>query len=116
MWVYTAPPSIPRVNPVNITAESVADPTKSGTAEVTIKPKIDKVTVTIQPDKADVLEDGEQEFTVTVEGTTDKCARIMSLSPSLGDIEPSGKKEGQWTYKAPEKIEKPTIVDHHCKE
>ena len=38
LWVYTAPQSIPIVNPVQITARSDADPTKSATTEVTIKP------------------------------------------------------------------------------
>ena len=109
VWAYTAPQSIPRDNPVKIIAESVADPTKSDTAEVTIKLPIDKVTVTIQPDKADVLAEGEQEFIVSVEGTTDKSV-TMSLSQPLGDIELSKKKQGQWTYKAPDKVEKPTEV------
>ena len=110
VWVYTAPQSIPRVNPVRITARSNADATISDTAEVTVIPQIDKVTVTIQPAKADVLVGGERDFTVTVEGIVDKSV-AMSLAPlGAGTIEPSKKMQGQWTYKAPGAIEKPTVV------
>ena len=113
VWAYKAPQSIPFVNPVQITAKSDADSTKSDTTEVTIKPLTDKVTVTIQPAKANILVGEEQEFTVTVEATADKSVE-MSLNPPVGagTVEPSKKKQGQWTYRAPTaKIEKKITVE-----
>src|SRR5207249_2845607 len=41
--LYTAPSTVPSPNPVTVKAVSVADPTKSGTAQVTVFPPIGMV-------------------------------------------------------------------------
>src|SRR5579859_1642016 len=64
--LYTAPLAIPSPPQVSITATSVADPTKSATASVTIIPP---VAVTITPATAQLVTGGHQQFTATVTGT-----------------------------------------------
>ena len=43
VWTYTAPKSVLAANTVAITAESVADPTQRGTADVTLLPKLKNI-------------------------------------------------------------------------
>jgi Fe-S cluster assembly iron-binding protein IscA len=64
--LYTAPNAVPNPPQVFVTATSVADPTKSGTATVTIVPP---VSVSVSPKTATVLAGGQQQFTATVAGT-----------------------------------------------
>jgi len=59
------------------------------------------VTVRIDPDKATAIPGGEVEFTVTVEGTTDKTVQMVLMPPKAGTITSSKDKPQIWTYKAP---------------
>ncbi len=65
--LYTAPSSVPSPPQVSVTATSVADPTKSATATVTVLPP---VAVTIVPAIVDVVTGAHQQFTATVANTT----------------------------------------------
>ena len=65
--LYTAPSSVPNPPQVFVTATSVADPTKSSTATVTIIPP---VAVSVAPTTAQILTGGHQQFTATVTNTT----------------------------------------------
>ena len=65
--LYTAPSTIPSPPQVSVTATSVADPTKSATASVTVIPP---VAVTISPTTVQLLTGGHQQFTATVTGTS----------------------------------------------
>jgi len=64
--IYTAPPAPPSPSLVLITATSVADSRKSGSATVTIATQI---AVNITPASAKVAVNGKQQFTATVTGT-----------------------------------------------
>jgi hypothetical protein len=65
---YGAPGVVPSPDLITVTATSVADTSKSGSAIVTILPP---VVVTISPAMAQVVRGGHQQFTATVTGTTD---------------------------------------------
>ena len=64
--LYTAPPTLPTPSYLNVVATSVADPTKSGSATVTI---VALVSVTITPTSATVITGGQQQFTASVSGS-----------------------------------------------
>jgi hypothetical protein len=74
---YAAPLSIPDPAQFPIAAQSVYDPTKSGSATITIVP----VGITVQPEPTnpDVPQTSQQPFNVTIEGTSDPNA-FWSLS------------------------------------
>ncbi len=65
--LYTAPSVVPKPPLVTLTATSAEDPTKSATAQLTITPP---VTVSISPVSAQVVVNGQQQFTATVTGST----------------------------------------------
>jgi Fe-S cluster assembly iron-binding protein IscA len=75
---YTAPSSVPSPAQVSVTVTSVADPTKSGTATVTIIPP---VSVSISPTTAQVLTGQHEQFTATVLNTSN-TAVTWSVSGS----------------------------------
>ena len=64
--LYTAPPTPPLPSYLNVVATSVADPTKSASATVTIVPL---VSLTISPVMATVITGGQQQFTASVSGS-----------------------------------------------
>jgi hypothetical protein len=64
--LYTAPPILPSPSFLNVVATSVADPTKSGSATVTI---VALISVTISPTTATVVTGGKQQFTASVSGS-----------------------------------------------
>lgn len=67
---YLAPSSLPTVNPVELTATSAADTSKSGTATVTISPK-QNIAVTVSPNYAFLsASSGTQRFVAKVSGTS----------------------------------------------
>ena len=65
--LYTAPSATPNPPFVTVTATSVADPTKSGTASIQVT---QKVGITISPTAATVVEGQTKQFTATVTGTS----------------------------------------------
>ncbi len=65
--LYTAPSSVPNPAQVFVTATSVADATKSSTASVTI---VAAVAVSVSPSLASVVTGKQQQFTATVQNTT----------------------------------------------
>jgi hypothetical protein len=65
--VYTAPATPPAQPSVTITAISVADPTRSGTATVHVTPAVPPVSVSVAPSAATLTSgSGTQAFTATV--------------------------------------------------
>ncbi len=76
--LYTAPANVPNPAQVSVTATSVADPAKSSAATVTVIPP---VVVSVSPVAAQVVAGGQQQFQVTVTGTTNKAVS-WSLSGS----------------------------------
>jgi len=71
---YVAPASVPATNPVNLTATSNADPSRSGTATISITSATGPVAVTISPPYAFMAPSSStpstQQFLATVTGTT----------------------------------------------
>lgn len=107
--LYTAPPAVPNPPTVTVTATSVADPTKSGTARITILAPPPPITVTVSPATADVQVGQTQQFTATVTGTPDTRVRwlvndVEGGSPTIGTITPSG------LYTAPQSVPVPPTV------
>ena len=66
--LYTAPVAVPNPADVAVTAVSVADPTKSDSATVTVT-ATPVITVTVAPKTANVQVNATQQFTATVTGT-----------------------------------------------
>jgi GH18 family chitinase len=80
--LYTAPASITSSQTVTVKATSVADPTKSATAAVTLTPP---VTVSLTPSSVSLLPSQNQTFTATVSGTSNTGV-TWSFSSALGGL------------------------------
>jgi len=68
--VYTAPATVPNPAKVTVIATSQADPTKSGSATVTVVSSATGIVVSVQPVTASVSDFRTQQFTAAVNGTT----------------------------------------------
>ena len=103
--LYTAPASVPSPPQVYVAARSVADPTKTSTATVTIVPP---VSVAVTPAAVQVVTGAQQQFTATVKNSTN-TAVTWSVSGSC-----SGAACGTITsgglYKAPAAVPNPALV------
>jgi hypothetical protein len=82
---YTAQSSITAQQSVRITATSVADPTKSASATVTLNPPAIAVSVSVSPLAVSLTPSQSQQFAATVSGTTNTGV-TWSLSPSVGTL------------------------------
>jgi len=84
--VYAAPAIINSSQTVNVTATSMADPTKSVTSVITLIPA---VIMSLSPSSANLEPGQTQQFTASVTGTTN-TAVTWSLSPAVGTIDSTG--------------------------
>jgi hypothetical protein len=82
--LYTGPGTAP--NPATVTAISQADPSKSASALVTVVIQA-PVNVTISPTSATVTTGGTQQFTATVQNTSNTA---VTWSATGGTVSPSG--------------------------
>ncbi len=104
--LYTAPGSVPAQPTVTVTAISVADPTKSDSASVTIS--LTPV-LTVNPLQATVVVGNQQQFTASISGLADQSV-TWSLSGTgcsgaqCGTIDTSG------LYTAPASVPSPATV------
>uniref|UniRef100_A0A372ITP8 Ig-like domain-containing protein n=2 Tax=Paracidobacterium acidisoli TaxID=2303751 RepID=A0A372ITP8_9BACT len=104
--LYTAPSTLPNPSLVNVTATSVADPTKSSTATVVLE---QQVAVTISPTSAQLGIGAAQQFSAKVTGTS-VSGVTWSVSGSgcagaaCGTINPGG------LYTAPDTVPNPAQV------
>lgn len=98
--LYTAPNPLPAANTATVRATSVADASKSATAEVTFTRS--GITVTITPSGGSVALGETQNFTATVEGTNDTSV-IWSVigGAAFGSITQAG------VYTAPSALPNP---------
>ena len=106
--LYTAPANVPNPSIVTVTAVSQADPTKSGSAQVTIVSST-TVAVNVSPSSAMVATSGTQQFTATVTGTSNTAVtwevnNITGGNSTVGTISSSG------LYTAPANVPNPSIV------
>src|SRR2546429_400579 len=88
--LYTAPAVVPNPATVTVTAVSQADPTKSASAQVTITPAA-VVSVTISPASATVGAGGTQQFTATVQNTSNTRSELARGGGGGGDGTRSGR-------------------------
>ncbi|MGB7846201.1 MAG: choice-of-anchor Q domain-containing protein [Candidatus Acidiferrum sp.] len=106
--LYTAPAVVPSPATVTVTAVSQADPTKSASAQVTITPTA-AVSVTISPTLATVVAGGTQQFTATVQNTSNTAVAwqvngVAGGNTTIGTISSSG------LYTAPAVVPSPATV------
>lgn len=91
---YVAPAALPSTNPVTVTAASVEDPTKSGTAEATV------FMIVITPTDPTLYYGQTQQFTATVTGLAGNP--VVQWSALMGQINSAG------LYSAPSEGTEPT--------
>lgn len=107
--VYTAPATVPSPAAVTVTAVSNADPTKSGSASVTIVAS-GGVSVSISPTAATVQTGATQQFTATVGNTTD-TAVIWEVNGNQGGNSITGTIDANGLYTAPASVPPtPTVI------
>ena len=82
--VYTAPASIAVAQNVTVKATSTADPTKSDSSTISLKPT---VTVTLTPSTTSLTASQTQQYTATVGGTSNGGVTWL-LSPAVGRSPP----------------------------
>jgi hypothetical protein len=97
--LYTAPGSVPAQPKVTVTAISVADPTKSDSASVTIS--LTPV-LTVNPPQANVVVGNQQPFTASISGLSNQSVN-WSVS-GTGSIDSNG------LYTAPASVPNPATV------
>jgi hypothetical protein len=86
--VYTAPASISFQQTVTLTATSKADPSKTATASLVLKPapvSTNEVSISVWPTGASLEGGQSSNFTATVTGTTNQAV-MWSMSPQVGTI------------------------------
>jgi len=104
--LYKAPAAVPNPALVVVTATSAADPTRSGTASVTIVPPVG---VTISPTTANVAVGGNQQFLATVSGSSN-TAVTWSVSGSGCTGAACGKVTSNGFYTAPATVPSPANI------
>jgi parallel beta-helix repeat protein len=104
--MYTAPASVPTPATVTVTAVSQADSTKSASTTVTILPAI---TVTISPLLPSVSVGGQQQFTATVQNTSN-TAVTWQVDGVTGGNTTTGTISAAGLYTAPTSVLTPTTV------
>ena len=84
---YTAPVTVETLQTILLTVASLADPSKTAQASITLTPSL-PTSISISPSQLTLPPSGTQQFTATVLGG--KAAVVWSLSPMVGNISPSG--------------------------
>ena len=103
---YTAPSSVPVPPTVTVTAISVADPTKSDSASVTIS--ITPV-LTVNPLQANVAVSNQQQFTASISGLSNQAAN-WSVSGTGCSGALCGTIDSNGLYTAPSSVPAPPTV------
>lgn len=110
---YLAPSALPATNPVELTATSAADASKSGTAAITITP-VQSVAVTISPNYAFVAPSpGTQRFFAYVSGTSNAAVTWTVASGVAGQGcagTPCGTINSNGVYSAPAAAPSPNSI------
>jgi len=104
--LYTAPATVPSPPSITVTATSVADPSKYGTASVTLIPT---VSVTVSPASIHVAPGAQQQFAATVAGTGNQVV-TWTLSGTGCSGVACGQITGTGLYTAPKTIPNPNVV------
>ena len=104
--LYTAPGTVPSPATVTVTAISVADPTKSNSASVTIS--LTPV-LSVNPPQATVVVTSQQTFTATISGLTDQSV-TWGVSGSGCSGATCGTIDASGLYAAPASVPNPPTV------
>lgn len=104
---YLAPRAIPSSNPATVQATSVADTTKSATAQITV---INHVVVSVQPGSVMLAPLAVQKFTASVLGTANQSVvwQVQGTGCATGGA--CGKVDPNGTYTAPSAAPSPDSV------
>ena len=106
--LYTAPSSVPSPSSVTVTAQSVADTSKSATAIVNITaPRA--ISVSVSPTTASMQVGQSQQFTATVSNTSN-TALTWSVNGTVGGDSTLGTISSTGLYTAPSSVPSPSIV------
>jgi len=92
--LYSAPQSAP-ASPVVVAAQSVADPSLSASAQVTVSATSAPISISVSPPSATVTGMNTEQFSATVSGTTNTAVRwsvngVSGGNSSLGTISANG--------------------------
>ena len=98
--LYIAPATISSTQAISVTATSVADPSRSATAVVTLNPPI---AVQVSPSAVSLTHDQTQQFAASVQNTPNPGVQ-WSIVPSVGSITATG------LYTAPSSISSPQSI------
>ncbi len=103
---YVAPGAIPAPNPVSVLAVSLADPSKSGSAQITV---INHVLVSVLPGSVTLAPLAVQQFTASVLGTSNQSVVWQVQGPgctggACGSVNSAG------TYTAPSLPPSPNVL------
>jgi hypothetical protein len=88
--VYTAPATVPNPAKVTVIATSQADPTKSGSATVTVVSSASGIVVSVQPATVSVSDFRRQQFTATVVGSSNTAVTWEVSKPTDANPTPGG--------------------------
>ena len=100
LGLYTAPASVPSPATVSVTATTVAAPTVSGSASVTITGPV-VISVTVNPSSSSVRVNRTRQFTATVNGSSNQS---VTWKATAGKISSTG------LYTAPATVPSPSTV------
>jgi hypothetical protein len=104
--LYTAPGSVPSPATVTVTAISVADPTKSDSASVTVS--LTPV-LSVDPLQATVVVANQQQFTATISGLTDQSVNWGVSGTGCSGAQ-CGTIDANGLYTAPASVPNPATV------
>ena len=107
--VYSAPSLVPSPATVTLTAVSAADPTRSGSAQVTITAAPPPVSVSVAPGTASLQSGGSQNFTATVTNTTNAMV-TWQVNGAVGGNSAVGTISASGGYTAPSLVPSPATV------
>lgn len=104
---YLAPGAIPSPNPVNATAASAADPTKSASAQITV---INHVVVSVQPASVTLVPLAVQGFTASVLGTNNQNVVWQVQGTACSTAGACGTVDANGIYTAPGSAPSPDAI------
>ncbi|MBL8231014.1 MAG: SBBP repeat-containing protein [Bryobacterales bacterium] len=100
--LYTAPASIPTASTVQLTASSVADPTRAATATINLQPA-SPIQISLTPGTSSLQSAQQVTFSAIVTGTSN-TAVTFAIQPAIGTITAAG------LYTAPLSIAAQTTI------
>jgi hypothetical protein len=106
--LYTAPASVPSPAAVTVTAISVQDPTKMGTAQVTVTVG-PPISVAVSPTAVNVAANATQSFLATVSNTSN-TAVTWQVNGATGGNSSVGTISAFGLYTAPATVPSPAVV------